>query len=262
MAGLLWSIAGVLIKTIPWPPMAIAGLRSGIAGLVILSYLKRPKFTWTKYQIGASVMYAATVTLFVIANKLTTAGNAILLQYTAPIYVGIMSYYFLGERSTKIDWITILIMFTGLVLFFMDELTPKGYLGNVCAVFAGISFALFTIFLRKQKNDSPGESILLGNLLTLLIGLPSILTSVTFELEPWIRITVLGVLQLGLPYILFSIAIKYVTALDAMIYPTIEPIINPVLVYLIIGEALGPWAVWGGFLVIGSVIFRAYLKYK
>lgn len=242
--------------------MAIAGLRSGIAGLTILLYIKRPQFTWSKYQIGAAITYAATVTLFVIANKLTTAGNAILLQYTAPVYVGIMSFYFLGERSTKVDWMTIAIMLTGLVLFFLDELTPKGYLGNLCAVIAGISFAIFTILLRKQKNASPAESILMGNLLTLLIGLPTIVTSVTFEVQPWIMMAVLGILQLGLPYILFSIAIKHVTALDAIIYPTIEPIINPVMVYLIIGEALGPWAVWGGVLVISSVLLRAYIQRK
>ena len=103
VTGLLWSIAGVLIKSIPWPPMAIAGLRSGIAGITILLYIKRPLFTWSRYQVGAAIAYAATVTLFVIANKLTTAGNAILLQYTAPIYVGIMSYYFLGEKSSKVE---------------------------------------------------------------------------------------------------------------------------------------------------------------
>jgi len=262
VTGLLWSIAGVLIKSIPWPPMTIAGLRSGIAGITILLYIKRPLFTWSRYQVGAAIAYAATVTLFVIANKLTTAGNAILLQYTAPIYVGIMSYYFLGEKSSKVDWLTIVIMLTGLVLFFLDELSPEGFLGNMCAVVAGVLFAIFTILLRKQKNASPSESILLGNLLTFLIGLPTIVSSMTFEAQPWIMIAVLGILQLGVPYILFSIAIKHVTAMDAIIYPTVEPIINPILVFLVIGEALGPWAVWGGVLVIGSVMIRAYIQQK
>lgn len=260
LTGLLWSLAGVLIKSIPWPPLAIAGLRSGLAALTMLVYLKKPRFTWSKYQLGAAVAYAATVTLFVIANKLTTAGNAILLQYTAPIYVALMGYTFLGERSTKVDWLAIVFMLTGLVLFFLDDLTTKGYLGNACAIVAGIAFAFFTIFLRKQKHASPGESILLGNVITLLIGVPAIMTSVTWELQPWLLTLTLGILQLGIPYIMFTIAIKQVSALDAIIYPTIEPIVNPVLVYLIIGEALGPWAVWGGVLVLGGVLFRGIVQ--
>lgn len=260
LTGLLWSMAGVLIKSIPWPPLAIAGLRSGLAALTMLVYLKKPCFTWSKYQIGAAIAYAATVTLFVLANKLTTAGNAILLQYTAPVYVALMSYSILGERSTKVDWLSIVIMLTGLALFFLDDLTTAGYLGNIYAIIAGIAFAFFTVFLRKQKNASPGESILLGNLLTLLIGLPAITTSVSWDIQPWIFTFILGIFQLGIPYILFSIAIKHVSALDAIIYPTIEPIINPVLVYLLIGEALGPWAVWGGLLVLGGVIFRGVVQ--
>ena len=119
ITGLLWSIAGVLIKSIPWPPAAIAGLRSGLAALTMLIYLRRPHFTWSKYQIGAALAYAATVTLFVIANKLTTAGNAILLQYTAPVYVALLSYTFLGERSTKVDWLVIVIILTGLIMFLL-----------------------------------------------------------------------------------------------------------------------------------------------
>ncbi len=260
LTGLLWSLAGVLIKSIPWPPLAIAGLRSGLAALTMLVYLKKPRFTWSKYQLGAAVAYAATVTLFVIANKLTTAGNAILLQYTAPVYVALMGYTFLGERSTKVDWLVIIFMLTGLVLFFLDDLTTAGYWGNICAVIAGIAFAIFILLLRKQKNDSPGESILLGNVITLLIGVPAIMSSVSWELQPWLMIFTLGILQLGVPYILFTIAIKHVSALDAIIYPTIEPIINTVLVYLIIGEALGPWAVWGGVLVLGGVLFRGIVQ--
>ncbi len=256
----MWSLAGVLIKSIPWPPLAIAGLRSGLAALTMLVYLKRPLFTWSKYQVGAAFAYAATVTLFVIANKLTTAGNAILLQYTAPVYVALMAYKFLGERSTKVDWLAIVIMLTGLILFFMDDLTAAGYWGNICAVIAGIAFAIFILLLRKQKNASPGESILLGNVLTLIIGLPAIMTSVTWEIQPWLFTFILGIFQLGIPYILFTIAIKHVSALDAIIYPIIEPIINPVLVYVFIGEALGPWAVWGGVFVLGGVLFRGIVQ--
>lgn len=261
LTGLLWSMGGVLIKSIPWPPLAIAGLRSGFAGLTIFIIIRNPKFTWSKYQIGAALSYAATVTLFVIANKLTTAGNAILLQYTAPIYVALLSYYFLGERASKVDWLVIIGMIIGLGLFFLDDLSIAGYYGNIFAISAGISFASFTILLRKQKHASPIESVLLGNILTFIICLPTIVSTVHYDIQPWCLTIFLGIFQLGIPYILFSLAIKHVSALDAIIYPTIEPILNPILVYLIIGEALGTYATWGGVMVLGSVIIRAVIKY-
>ena len=258
--GLLWSTGGILIKSISWPPLAIAGMRSGIAGLTILLYLKKPKFTWSKFQIGAALSYGSTVTFFVLANKLTTAGNAILLQYTAPIYVIILSYFILRERSSIIDWLAISGMLAGLIMFFFDELTLSGFWGNIFAIFAGISFALFTVLLRKQKNASPMESVLLGNIITFLVCLPTIVGTNISDAPSWCLMILLGIFQLGIPYILFSIVIKYVTALDAIIYPIIEPIANPVLVYFIIGESLGHYALWGGAMVLGSVVIRAVVK--
>ena len=185
-----------------------------------------------------------------------------MLQYTAPVYVAIFGYTFLGERSTRVDWVTILVLLTGLTVFFFDELTISGVLGNVCAILSGMSFAALTILLRKQKDGSPSDSILLGNLLTLLVGLPVIVTGVTWDPIPWLLIVVLGVFQLGIPYVLYTTAIKYVTALDAIIYPIIEPILNPIMVFLVLGEVLGSWAILGGVLVLGGVIVRGLLQVK
>ncbi|MEE2765725.1 MAG: EamA family transporter [Candidatus Neomarinimicrobiota bacterium] len=260
MTGIMWSLGGLLIKIIPWHPLAISGIRGGIAALTIFLLTRNLNFTWSRKQIAAAVCYVLVVTLFVIANKLTTAGNSILLQYTAPVYVALFGYAFLGERSTRIDWITILVLLTGLILFFFDELTTSGVLGNVCAILSGMSFAALTILLRKQKDEDPSNSVLLGNLLTLLVGLPAIVTGVTLEPLPWLLIVILGVFQLGIPYVLYTTAIKYVSALDAIIYPIIEPILNPVLVFLILGETLGTWAIFGGLLVIGGVIVRGVLQ--
>ncbi|MCS5652389.1 MAG: DMT family transporter [Candidatus Marinimicrobia bacterium] len=262
MTGIMWSTGGLLIKIIPWPPMAISGIRGGIAALTIFLLTGNLKFTWSRIQVAAAVCYVLVVTLFVIANKLTTAGNSILLQYTAPVYVAIFGYTFLGERSTRIDWVTILVLLTGLTVFFFDELTISGVLGNVCAILSGMSFAALTILLRKQKDGSPSDSILLGNLLTLLVGLPVIVTGVTWDPIPWLLIVVLGVFQLGIPYVLYTTAIKYVTALDAIIYPIIEPILNPIMVFLVLGEVLGSWAIFGGVLVLGGVIVRGLLQVK
>ena len=259
-AGALWSLGGLLIKSIPWHPLAISGLRGGIAAIVIYSYSKDRKIIITYEKLFAACFYTLVVTLFVVANKLTTAGNAILLQYTAPVYVALFGYMFLGEKSTFIDWITIFILLGGLTLFFLDDLSFDGYLGNALAILSGMSFAALTISLRKQKNHNPSDSILLGNILTLIIGLPLIISETSFNLHSIILILILGTIQLGVPYILYTTAIKHVTALDAIIFPVVEPILNPILVFFILGETLGPWAFLGGALVLGSVVLRGLLK--
>ena len=259
-AGVLWSLGGLLIKSIPWHPLAISGLRGGIAAIVIYAFSKDSKIIITYEKLFAACLYTLVVTLFVVANKLTTAGNAILLQYTAPVYVALFGYMFLGEKSTFIDWITIFILLGGLTLFFLDDLSFDGYLGNALAILSGMSFAALTISLRKQKNHNPSDSILLGNILTLIIGLPLIISDTSFNLHSIILILILGIIQLGVPYILYTTAIKHVTALDAIIFPVVEPILNPILVFFILGETLGPWAFLGGALVLGSVVLRGLLK--
>src|SRR5512139_1930566 len=121
ITALLWSSGGLLIKSVAWNSIAIAGTRSAIAALVILAFRRRMSFNWGFAQLGGALCYAGTVILFVAANKLTTAANAILLQYTAPIYVAILSYWFLKERITKMDILTIVAAFGGMVLFFLDD---------------------------------------------------------------------------------------------------------------------------------------------
>jgi|SRR5690554_1429265 len=257
--AVLWSLGGMLIKSISWSPMAIAGMRSMIATVVFWAYLRRPKFNWSVAQVGGALAYSATVILFVLANKMTTAANAILLQYTAPIYVAVFSAWFLGERSTKADWITVFAVLGGMVLFFLDDLSPGDFYGNLLAIGSGISFAAVTMFLRKQKGGSPMESVLLGNVITAFIGLPFCFTffSSSSAVTDWVGLFLLGVLQLGVPYILYTVALKRVKALKAVLISVIEPLLNPLWVLLIIGEAPGPWAVLGGLVVLVAVTVRA-----
>lgn len=256
LTAILWSLGGVLIKSVKWNPIAIAGARSAISSLVILAYIRRPRFTWSTDQILAAIFYAGTVILFVTANKLTTAANAILLQYGAPIYVAILGSVILKEKTTVPDWITIASVIFGMFLFFLDELKPGNLSGNIVAILSGVAFALYIIFMRKQKDESPIESTLLGNILTALIGLPFILSSSPETKSSWIGIILLGTVQLGLSYILYSIAIKDVTALEAILIPIIEPILNPIWVFLAMGEMPGKWAFIGGAIILASVTLR------
>jgi len=259
LAAILWSLGGLLIKWVSWNPIAIAGTRSAIAALLLLAVIRRPHFTWSSAQIGGAIAYAVSVILFVIANKLTTAANAILLQYTSPIYAALLGAWFLGERTTWLDWATIALAMGGMAMFFLDDLAIGGILGNVCAIINGATFACLVLFLRKQKDGSPLESILLGNVLSALISLPFALRSAP-STSSWVGLGLLGVFQLGLPYLLYSLAIKHVTALEAILIPVIEPILNPLWVFLMMGEAPGPWAFVGGFIVLASVTARCVLS--
>jgi drug/metabolite transporter (DMT)-like permease len=233
-------------------------MRSAIGAAVLFAVFRPRRFTWSWLQLGAAVAYAATVTLFVVANKTTTAANAILLQYTAPVHVALFGAWFLGEKPRRLDWIALTLVLGGMVLFFLEDLSMTGLWGNLAALASGLSFAWLALFLRRQKEGSPVEAILLGNLLAALIGLPFMLQSSPTE-AGWLGLTLLGVFQVGLPYALFARAIREVTALEAMLIPTIEPVLNPLWVLLLLGEAPGGMALMGGAVILSTVTGRGLL---
>jgi len=259
LTALLWSFGGLLIKLVEWNSFAIAGMRSIFASLFILALIGKPKITWSFPQIAGALAYSLTVISFVSATKMTTAANAILLQYSAPIYVAIFSAWFLNEKVKISDWITIFFVLAGMILFFLDEINVNNMLGNIVAIFSGVTFAATAIFMRKQKSGSPVESVLLGNIVTSVICLPFM-----FKLAPdvkgWLALLILGIFQLGLSYVLYSIAIKQITALEATLIPVIEPLLNPVWVFLFTGEAPGKWALIGGLIVLVSVTVNCVIS--
>lgn len=257
--AILWSFGGVLIKWISWNPLAIAGTRSLIALPLLLILFRKRRFDWSFAQIGAALAYTATVMLFVSATKLTTAANAILLQYTAPFFVALFSNVFLGERIRWFDWTAIWIACGGMALFFLDKLTAGGYWGNIVAVLSGMAFASMILLLRRQKNGDPLASVILGNALTCLICFPFMLKSHP-NASGWIGLVLLGLFQIGLSYILYTEAIKHVTALEGVLIPVIEPVLNPLWVACFLGEKPGQFAVIGGIIVIGSVLVRSVIS--
>jgi drug/metabolite transporter (DMT)-like permease len=251
----------VLIKSINWHPMAIAGARSAIAIPVMLACIGRPRFNFSRAQIGGAIGYAATVALFVFATRMTTAANAIFLQYTAPIYVAIIGRWYLRERALAIDWLVIVVALGGIALFFVDRLTTSGFWGNIIALGSGLAFASVAIFLRKERAGSPVTSIILGNIMVALASVPFLFGEPFTRGDGW-RLLLLGAVQLGLPYVLYAAAIKQVTALEATLIPFIEPILNPLWVMLALGERPGPWAIVGGVLVLGTVLLRTTLMIR
>jgi len=259
--AVLWSFGGLLIKLVGWHPAAIAGGRSIIAALLFISIFGRPKISMSRSQWAAAASYAATVILFVFATRLTTAANAILLQYTAPVYTILLSAFILKEKANIIDWGAVLFVLGGMVLFFVDGFETGHTLGNVLAILSGLSFSLMVIFLRKQKRTSTWEPIFWGNILTAMIGLP-FMTAPLPDLIGLTSLVALGVFQLGFSYILYTIAIKRVTAVEATLVPVIEPILNPIWAFLGLGEMPGIWALVGGAVVLITVSARFLITYR
>lgn len=259
LTALLWSIGGWLIKWVQWNPVAIAGMRSALAAVLMIVFCRPLKFHWSFGQIGGMISYAATVILFVCANKMTTATNAILLQYTAPIYVALFSGWFLKEKISKLDWITIIATMSGMFLFFQDNLSFGEFWGNIVAIASGVAFASLVLFTRFQKNGSPLESLLMGNILTAIIGFPFMLGAMP-SFQSWVGLFLLGFFQIGLSYILFAKALKHLTALEGILIPVIEPVLNPVWVFVLIGEKPGFWAVVGGLVILVAVTVRCVLS--
>jgi len=253
--ALLWSIAGLFIKVIDWHPLTIAGFRSLIASFVVLLYVKRPHFHLSFPQVAATVCNAATMMFFVAANKTTTSANAIILQYIAPVCTAFLGAWLLKEKTRLEHWIAIVVVTAGVVVMFMDEIGGGRTLGNVFALLSGLTFSLYFVFMRKQKDESPIESILLSHWLVAAVGLTVTLfvPAPRFTLKAVGAVVVLGVFQIGVAAVLFAAAIKRIPAVTANLIAVIEPVFNPVWVFLALGEAPGAKALAGGAAILIAV---------
>ncbi|MEI6262385.1 MAG: DMT family transporter, partial [Deltaproteobacteria bacterium] len=156
LTAILWSSSGLLVKIISWQPLSILSGRSILSAAVFWIFLKYPtRFYWTRLQVTGAVAYVGTQIFFIMATKLTTAANAIFLQYTLPIYIVLFGYWFLNERPQRADWISLIVIFAGLFLFFGDDLNFDGFTGNILAIVSGMAMALLMLCMRKQKDGTP-----------------------------------------------------------------------------------------------------------
>ena len=262
VTAVLWSTSGFLIKTVEWHPAAITSARSAIALIPILLTNGKPKKLNGLIEIAAAVVYSATLFLFVTANKLTTAANTILLQYSSPIFIIVLSAVMLKEKVRVRDCVTVLVVLSGLTLFFIDSVDAGGLIGNILALTSGFTMALMMILLRMQKNTEPINSVFWGNLITFIVGLPFIVISGPPAASAWFGLSFLGLFQLGLAYVLFTKAIKNVTTIEMALIPIIEPILNPAIVALLTAEVPGALPVIGGVIVVTGVTVNLSVKSK
>lgn len=256
ITAVLWSTSGVFVKALAWQPISILAARGLFTSIVFLLYMRRlPKNIthWTLLAAGGSL---ATQFLFVTSTKLTTAANSIFLQYTAPIYVVLLGYWLLREKTSRTDWMSMGIIFLGMILFFGDQLSPDGFYGNILAVLSGVTSAIMIVSFRAQKNSSPEDSVLIASLVIAIFGFPSVLQE-NWTVTSWLIVAYLGIFQIGLAFILFTMSIKHIPALEANLIGTLEPILNPVWVFLFLGERMGRYALLGGLVVLVGVIVSA-----
>jgi drug/metabolite transporter (DMT)-like permease len=258
IAILFLSTSGLLIKLSSWDAIALNGARSFIAAAVLWIYLRRPNFTWSRAQVGGAIAYAVMIITFVQATRWTTAANAVFLQFTAPLWVALFGIWLLGERPRRGDWAAMVTIAFGMLLFFGDELSSTGLWGNLLAIFSGMCMALMFIALRKQKDGSPVETVLLGNLIAGVIGLPFIIFGDQPVNAREISIILfLGIFQLGLPFIVVTLAAKQLRAIEQILIQSLEPILNPIWVFIFIDERPSPSALIGAAVVTTAVIVHA-----
>jgi len=256
LTALLWSTGGLFVKLVHWHPLSIFSARGIVASVVFLIWLRRVHLRITPFLVAGAAGYMGAQFLFIFSTRMTTAANAIFLQYTAPIYVLIFGVWFLGERPRRIDWITMVVIFAGMMLFFGQDMTFEGFYGNLAAILGGVALATMIVCTRAQKDSHPAQIFLIGSCLGGLIGLPSVLQE-TWSLTDVAIIAYLGIFQTGLASALYSIAIRQVPALESNLILMMEPVLNPLWVFLVIGESPAPLALVGGAVVLGAIATRA-----
>jgi len=256
IAAVLWSTSGIFLKILNWQPIAVLGARSFFSGLVFLVYLRRIPRRLTRWHWVAAICSVLTQLLYITSIQMTTAANAIFLQYTAPLYILLFGYWLLREKPSRTDWIAMLIIFAGLGLFFGDKLAPGGFVGNLLAIISGVTMAMMTVAMRAQKDGTPAESFLLANLLGTLLGGYFVFQQ-PWTIANWGVVLFLGVFQIGLAFLLYSQAIKVIPALETTLIGMLEPILNPVWVFFFIAETPGPMAFIGAIVVLAGVVISS-----
>lgn len=256
LSAALFSTSGLFIKLITWKPLAILGGRSLVALIVFLIYLRPNRLEMTRVRLFGAFGYVLAQLLFIIATKMTTAANAIFLQYTMPIHVILLGYWILKEKPQRADWISLAFILPGMALFFGDDIRFDSVLGNVLAILSGVAMAVLIVCMRLDRDTSPGHTILLGNVIGSLIGLPFLVQEAFIPVNA-LYIVYLGTFQIGLAFVIYSVAIRYVQALESTLILTLEPILNPLWVFIVIQEKPGCLALWGGAIVITAVLGRA-----
>ncbi len=265
LCSIMWSFGGIFLKNVEWNGIAISGMRSLIGGLFMClvlrkhirikgSSLKQTVYLWT-----GAVCYALTMIFFVAANKLTTAANAILLQYTSPLYIILLGPFILSEKNRTSDYVTVAGVMGGIILFFADGLETGNLTGNLLAAASGITYALASIMFRKSPEVS-SDAMMLSHFITALVTVPWMMASGMPQGRSWVFLGLAGIVAIGIPSILYTHGLKTVRALTASFITMFEPLMNPVWVMVFAGEVPSAKCIAGGFMILGFIAFRSIVQ--
>lgn len=271
MAVLLWSTAGLLFKMTSITAFEANLGRCLLAALTIVILTRFKAFKADRFTFLLAIFYVGALSFFAVANKMTTAANAIFLQYTAPLYILILGPFILKEKFRVTDLFIVVLCLSGMSLFFLDTadatvLSPETQqLGNVMALLSGISLGIFILLLRHPRayNQHPSAPVLHGNLIAVFVMLPFVLDNPTAEwtTNDFIAVTALGIIQIGLAYFLFTQGVaRGLKSLNASIIGFLEPLLNPIWVFLFIGEIPTRWALAGGGVIILAIGLHTWLS--
>ena len=261
IAAVLYSIGGLCMKVIPWSGLAINGGRTLIALITIGIYLVITKHPprFNRWILLGAVAVSGTNILFSVANKMTTSANAIVLEFTAPIFLILFSAFFLKQRPKKLDIAACIVVFGGIVFFFADSLAMGKWLGNIFALLSGVTYAV--VFLMNDMPDADAiSSVFWGNVISAVIGMPFVFRETDFSFVPMLSLVVLGVFQVAIAYILLVNGLKTTPPVTACLVSGIEPVLNPILVAVFYKEMMSTYALIGAIIVIFGVVAYNALK--
>lgn len=263
-AAVIWSTGGLFIKWTSLSGLELSFGRSLLAAITVAIFTRREGFGLNRVNLLASLLYAALLLLFVLATKETTAANAIFLQYTAPLYVLILEPWLFREKFHRRDLFTVIACVVGMSLFFVGKLRPQDVTGNLLALGSGLCFAFYFLLLRhpSARKVNRASSVIYGNLFVVLLcaqaGLAALPSLNRFDA---LAVLYLGVVQIGVAYTLFTLGMaRGIRSLDAGIVGYIEPVLNPIWVFLVLGERPSKWALIGGAIIISAVVVHTSLK--
>ncbi|HVQ15406.1 MAG TPA: DMT family transporter [Vicinamibacterales bacterium] len=265
-AALLFSTGGAGIKVAAFSGLQVSALRSGIAAIALLIFL-RGRIVLSLHVALAAIVYAATLTLFVLSTKLTTAANAIFLQATAPLYLLLLSPLLLGEHFKRRDMIYLVAVAIGMFSCFTGRpdatvTAPDPVRGNLLGVLCGVVWALTLVALRYVERDHshPGlgmSAVALGNVFASIAAMPFALPLPVASTGEWMTIVYLGVCQIGLAYLCLTAGIRHLQALEVSLLLLVEPALNPVWTWILRGESPGTWTIVGGGIILTATALRS-----
>jgi drug/metabolite transporter (DMT)-like permease len=265
-AAVLFSTGGAGIKVAAFSGPEVAALRSGIAVVALLLWL-RGRVRLTPQVLGLSVIYAAMIALFVNATKLTTAANAIFLQSTAPLYILLLGPFLIGERFRARDLAYLAGVAGGMILCFVGQpqptaTAPDPSTGNLLAALCGLTWALTLLGLRRVERDGLNEGhgisvVVIGNLLASAASLPFAWPVPAAPAGEWATVVYLGIVQIGVAYMCLTRAMQHLPALEASLLLLLEPVLNPLWTWAIRDEHPGPWVLTGGTIIIAATAAKA-----